>query len=255
MSDLPAHTADDDWRSSLTQALGVLVGRPLADFAPDAQYAAYYSGNWLHETESYRDPEWLEPAALTGRTSVSNENLLLLDEIGYPELRFDASRSLFEIDTPAAFPAAFAEDLSAVSLSGPDDLPIVRGADLARSTARHGVDLTSADLPEGTWSLVMAAIVSDGTLPDALRVATGIGEGPDTLVRCAEGGTEVEAAIAAVEHAGIRAHLRAFCDPDSHDLALCPHDMRESGNEDGALVAKWEGAVDQYVITVQRVGP
>ncbi|GII94137.1 hypothetical protein [Sinosporangium siamense] len=55
-----------------------------------------------------------------------------------------------------------------------------------------------------------------------------------------------------MEHAGIRAHLSAFCDPHSDDLALCLHDMRKSREEGGTLVAKWQGAVDQYEITVRR---
>ncbi|MDQ0938408.1 hypothetical protein [Streptomyces sp. V1I1] len=124
MSSLPTPTAGDDWESSLTQAFGVLLGHPLSDFDSGAEYAAYYSGNWLYETELDRDPAWLEPAALTGRETITNENLLLLDEVGYPELRFDASRSLFEIYTDAAeFPDAFKEDLAAVKLAGPDHWP------------------------------------------------------------------------------------------------------------------------------------
>ncbi|MBA4866616.1 WD40 repeat domain-containing protein [Streptomyces sp. PSKA54] len=247
----PHPTTGDDWESSLTQAFGVLLNHPLSDFDSGAEYAAYYSGNWLYETGSDRDPVWLEPAALNGRETVTNENLLLLDEPGYPDLRFDASRSLFEIYTDAVdFPAAFQQGLAAVKLAGSDHYPQVRGSDLARLTARHGVDLTSPDLPAKTWRLTDARIASDGTLLDALRVATGIGEGPDSLVPRKETDATTEAAIAAVEHAGIRAHLRAFCDPRSDDLALC---RRKSREEDSPLVAKWEGAVDQYEITVQRV--
>ncbi|WP_217236339.1 WD40 repeat domain-containing protein [Streptomyces sp. AC555_RSS877] len=248
----PPHPATgDDWGSSLTQAFGVLLNQPLSDFDSDAQYAAYYSGNWLHETGSDRNPVWLESAALTGRETVTNENLLLLDEAGYPDLRFDASRSLFEIYTDAVdFPAAFKEGLAAVQLAGSDHWPQVRGADLARLTARHGVDLTSPDLLAKTWRLTDARIASDGTLLDALRVATGIGEGPDSLVPREDTAATAEAAITAVEHAGIRTHLRAFCDPHSDDLALS---RRKSREEDSPLVAKWEGAVDQYEITVQRV--
>ncbi|MGI5413791.1 hypothetical protein ACQEV9_44160 [Streptomyces chartreusis] len=246
----PHPTTGDGWESSLTQAFGVLLNRPLWDFGSGAEYAAYYSGNWLYETGSDRDALWLESAALTGRETITNENLLLLDEVGYPDLRFDASRSLFEIYPDAVdFPAAFKEDLAAVKLAGSDRYPQVRGADLARLTARHGVDLTSPDLTE-TWRLTDARIASDGTLLDALRVATGIGEDPDSLVPREETGATTEAAITAVEHAGIRAHLRAFCDPLSDELAFRRCTSRE---EDGPLVAKWEGAVDQYEITVQRV--
>lgn len=254
MTSDPSTPTSGDWESSLTQAFGVLLGRPLSDFEPDADYAAHYSGNWLYETDINRDPAWLEPAVLTGGETISNENLLLLDEVGYPQLRFDASRSLFEIDTHAAeFPAAFTEELAVVDLAGPGGLPQVRGADLARLTARHGVDLTAPDMPEEAWCLTEARIASDGTLLDALRVATGIGEGLDSLVPRGRADAETEAAIAAVEHAALRAHLRAFCDTDSHDLALCLYDMRKAREEGGALVAQWQGAVDQYEIAVQRL--
>ncbi|MFI1031502.1 hypothetical protein [Streptomyces sp. NPDC020951] len=255
MSVLSTPAVDDDWERSLTQAFGVLLGRPLSDFDPGAEYAVYYSGNWLYESGSTTDPAWLEPTALAGRETRTDENLLLLDEVGYPALRFDASRSLFEIDIYAAeFPAAFKEELAAVDLAGSGRLPEVRGIDLARLTARHGVDLTSSGPPENAWCLTRARIVSDGTLLDALRAATGMGQGPDGLVPSGTADAETEAAIAAVEHPGIRAHLRAFCDPGSDDIALCLHSMRKSWEENGPLVAEWQGAVDQYEITVQQVG-
>ncbi|MEU2053393.1 hypothetical protein [Streptomyces bungoensis] len=252
MSNLPIPATGDDWESSLTQAFGVLLGHPLADFDSGAEYAADYSGSWLYESQADTDPAWLEPAALAGRETITNENLLLLDEVGYPELRFDASRSLFEIDTAVDFPAAFKEDLAAVKVRGHERRPVVRGADLARLTARHGVDLTSPDLPAKTWCVVRARIASDGTLLDALRVATGIGEGSDGLVPCEEKDAATEAAIAAVEHAGIRAHLRAFCSPGS-DLGLCLWYMRKCREEGSPLVAQWEEAGEQFEITVQRV--
>ncbi|WP_167546275.1 WD40 repeat domain-containing protein [Streptomyces zinciresistens] len=241
----------DDWESSLAQAFGVLLDRPLPEFDSAAQYAAYYSGNWLYETGTDRDPLWLEPAVLTGRETVTDDNLLLLDEEGYPDLRFDASRSLFEIHTDAAeFPAAFKEGLAAVRVGGSEHYPQVTGADLARLTADHGVDLTAPDLSGKTWRLTDARIASDGTLLDALRAATGMGEGPDNLVPCEETDATTEAAVAAVEHAGLRAHLRAFCDPLSDDLAFR---RNMSGEKDGPVVATWEGAVDQYEITVKRI--
>jgi hypothetical protein len=252
MPNLPTPTTGDDWESSLTQAFGVLLGRPLSDFDSSAEYSADYSGPWLYESQSNRDPAWLEPAALTGRETITNKNLLLLDEVGYPELRFDVSRSLFEIDAEAEFPAAFKKDLAAVRRAGHEGWPQVRGADLAHLTARHGVDLTSPDLPAKTWSVTRATIASDGTLLDALRVATGIGEGPDSLVLCEEKDATTEAAVAAVEHAGIQAHLRAFCSPHS-DLGLCVWYMAKCREEGSPLVAQWADEGEQFEITVQRV--
>ncbi|MGV9310611.1 WD40 repeat domain-containing protein [Streptomyces sp. NPDC003691] len=258
--------ADADWESSLAQGFGVLLGRPLSDYDPDARYGAYYGGNFLDETESDRDPAWLSPDALSGKVPVVLESLLLHSELDLPELRFDARRSLFEID-PEGLPEAFAEDLDAAGLPS---FRIIRGDELARLLDRHGLDLTDPDLPEDTWTVWQARIVSDGTLLGALRAATAIGQGPDSLVpyrdvNNGDLGTEAaaEALVAAVHHPGLRAHLRTFSEAESHDLDYQVYSTRNGdwsgwqGNawkEAGVLVTQWLGAVDQYEVSVVQLG-
>ncbi|MFF3499559.1 hypothetical protein [Streptomyces sp. NPDC003247] len=253
-----ATATTDAWEASLTQAFGVLLGRPLSDYDPYAGYGAYYGGNWLDETESNRDPAWLDPAALSGKVTIAMDSLLLDGDQDLPELRFDASRSLFEVD-PERVPGAFAEDLAAAGLPSSG---IIRGDALARLLDRHA--LTSSELPDGTWSVWQARIASDGTLLDALRVATGIGSGPDSLVPYDKPhvwamDTEAEAAVAAVHDAGLRAHLRTFGEAGSHSLDHQAQPTRsgdwsgwqgDEWEEAGSLVTQWIGAVDQYTVSV-----
>ncbi|GAB1821743.1 hypothetical protein [Herbidospora sp. RD11066] len=207
------------WDTALTQAFGSLLGRPLADHDPASVYGAFYGGNWLYETELDRDPGWVTPEALSGSETVSHpEVLILLD--GYTPLRFDASRSLFEVD-PADFDEGAVAAVSVFAKPG-----IVRGADLAGLLAGHP--------GEPGWTVWQACIASDGTLLGALKAATAIGDGPESLIPPSDEPTE-KAALA---------HLEAFSDPESHDLALCSYALND------AVVAMWEGAVDQYEITI-----
>ncbi|WP_354637760.1 hypothetical protein [Kitasatospora camelliae] len=235
----------DGWEAALHQAFEVLLGRPLSAFPSEAGYGAYYGGDRLDETEVNRDPAWLGRAALSGRETITGPDELVLRDGGYPVLRFDASESLFEVDVSSeALPFAFRREAAAASLAGRTG--ILRGTELARLTERHGVDLTAPGLPGHVWYLWQARIASDGTLLGALRAATGIGDGPQSLVPAEE---ETDVADA-VEHAALRSHLAAFLDPDAQDLAFRPASPAEQGE---ATVACWEGAVDQYRITLWRL--
>ncbi|MGX2996537.1 hypothetical protein JNUCC64_20055 [Streptomyces sp. JNUCC 64] len=272
----PAHPAPDatgatdapgtpDWESSLAQGYGVLLGHPLTEHDPDAEYGAFYGGDWLDETEVDRDASWLAPAALAGRETVSHDTILLLDETGFDPPRFDASRSFFEV-FPDEAPAVLAGDLAAAGAAGAG---AVRGDELARLLDRHG--LGPAELPTAAWRVRQARIASDGTLLGALRAATGVPGGPDGLVPHVAGPWRMESAreadrtVAAVAHPGLRAHLRTFCEPGSHTL---DHQTERTGERDGSghragewngvgtLVTQWLGAVDQYEISVVRLtGP
>ncbi|WP_061291711.1 hypothetical protein [Herbidospora cretacea] len=207
------------WDTALTHAFGQLLGRPLADFAPAATYGAFYGGNWLYETELHHHPGWVRREALSGQETVSHpEVLILLD--GYAPLVFDASRSLFEVD-PADFDEGLVASVSVFAKPG-----IVRGADLAVLLDKHP--------GEPGWTLWQACIASDGSLLGALMAATAIGDSPATLIPPSAEPSE-QAALA---------HLEAFSDRRSDDLAYCP----QPGND--AVIAMWEGAVDQYEITV-----
>ncbi|MFB6894133.1 hypothetical protein ACFCX4_33035 [Kitasatospora sp. NPDC056327] len=301
--DTPA-VRSEEWDAALRQAFGEVLGRPLAEYDAeddgDARYGTFYSGNFLAESELERDPVWVGRAALAGEEPAVTGHLLLtppcdLDEV---ELVFDASRSLFHVD-PRGLPAglaAFAADLAAAvaeSEAGPWDGALL-GADLGRAAERHGVDLTSPDLPAELWTLWRGRLASGGeTLLDALLAATGLtavtspGELPTGVGDAGDDLDEdAHAQVAAVADPALRDYLVAFCDPVSHDLAFvlptAADEDEEEGEEDddeadgdeagdesedgwdeseggwdesegGSVVVFWEGAVDQYEITVRRL--
>ncbi|KUN81257.1 hypothetical protein [Streptomyces griseoruber] len=259
MSDAHPTPPADTWRDTLAQAFGEVVGRPLSSF-PDVPYGAYYTGNFLAESEMDQEPAWVDRAALAGEEPVRLDHLLLTPPGDCDEtvLVFDASRSLFTVD-PAAFPAGLAEELAA---PGPVHGDLLSGAELGRIAGRHGVDLASAGLPGRAWTVWEARIASGDTLLDALRAATGLHAttGPHDVPAglgdaADEVGEEAHERVAAVRDDGLRDYLAAFCDPESHDLALSLHAMRDAEDDeetDGTLVIRWEGAVDQYEVTVRR---
>ncbi|MEV6972603.1 hypothetical protein [Kitasatospora sp. NPDC093806] len=240
-----------DWIAALAQAFGEVLGRPLDAYDAGARYGAFYSGNFLAESELDRDRAWVGRAALAGEATLTFEYLLLTPpgDLDHPSPVFDASRSLYLVD-PAAFPAGLAADLSELA-----DGCVVPGAELGRLAERHGVDLAAPDLPATAWTLWQARIASADTLLDALRAATGLlgatsaDEVPAGLGASAdEVDDEAHERVAAVTDPGLRDYLAAFCDPESHDLALCLYDR-----DDPNLVVQWEGAVDQYEVVVRRL--
>ncbi|MEE1824971.1 hypothetical protein PUR61_22715 [Streptomyces sp. BE20] len=249
--------APDDWEAVLAHSFGQVLGRPLSAYDPAARYGAYFSGNFILESELDRDPVWVGGAALAGKEPVVTAHLLLTPpgDLDATELVFDASRSYFLVE-PAKFPDAFADDLVALS---PSWTGAVLGADLGRLADRHGLDLASADLPGGAWRLWEGRIASADTLLDALRAATGLlgVTGPDGVpAGLGDSADEVDGEahdrIAAVEDDRLRDYLAAFCDPESHDLALCLYEMEEE-QDGGPLVARWDGSVDQYEVVVRRI--
>ncbi|MFG1680199.1 hypothetical protein ACGFNP_08490 [Nonomuraea sp. NPDC049269] len=250
--DRTAANTSHDWQASLEQAFGVLLSRPLPSFDPAGAYAAYYGGNWLYETDARTDAAWLDPAALTGETTLVMEHLLLNGEMDYAPLRFDAKESWFGVD-PQGLPEDFARDVDAMSLPSSD---LIRGADLGQLLQRHRVDLTAPHLPEDVWCLYQARIASNGTLLDALRVATGIGVGSASLVPYEDKiDAEGEERIAAVADAALRAHLRGFCDPSPiADLSYLGADADNPLEKfECSVVAGCVGAIDQYEITVVQL--
>ncbi|MFD0634783.1 hypothetical protein ACFQ9X_27830 [Catenulispora yoronensis] len=87
------------WNDQLADAFSILLGHPLSDHDPQAEYAAYYSGNFLSESEFNREPVWLEPEALSGEAVLDDTPFLLYDQ-GEPAIELSAAGSLFEIWDP-----------------------------------------------------------------------------------------------------------------------------------------------------------
>ncbi|MFD4576947.1 hypothetical protein ACFWNK_35475 [Streptomyces sp. NPDC058417] len=255
--------AADDWEASLIQAFGVLLGRPLTEYdhGPGVRYGTFYGGNFLDESELDRDPAWLTPAGLRGEETVTVGGLVLRDEEGVPELRFDPSRSYFTVDSKG-LPDALARDLDAL-----DAEDGIRGDALAGLLERHTFDLTGPDAPSGAWRISKARIASDGTLLGALKAATALGDSPDALVPYTPPevltGTEDDGdeVVAPVAHDGLRSHLRAFAEPGSDILDFQADDtwnrswagwQADQWDGLGSLVTQWLGAVDQYEVSVVR---
>ncbi|MFD8318400.1 hypothetical protein [Kitasatospora purpeofusca] len=288
-----------EWEATLAEAFGEVLGRPLAEHGDaDARYGAYYGGNFLDEAELDHDPVWVGRAALAGEQTIGPGDLLLTPpgDTAETELVFDASRSLFWVD-PRELPdtlAAFGADLAAAvaASEGGQWRGALLGAELGRIAGHHGVDLASADLSRELWTLWQGRIASGDTLLDALRAATGLTDATSPeLVPAGLGDSADEVAeeahelVAGVADPALRDYLAAFCDEESHDLALvrfAPADVDEDEdegddeeddfpNEDygddyddddfddydesqgGTVVVRWDGAVDQYEVTVRRV--
>ncbi|MFF5228193.1 hypothetical protein [Dactylosporangium sp. NPDC000521] len=166
----------DEWRARLTPAFEALLGAPLSDHPEDATYAVYAWGNFLREAGLDRLPAWLDPAALRGDTVLVHPHLAMHDE---GPLRIDAAGSLF--DAPPAREHVEGRDLQ---------LP-----------------------PAEDWRVAYVRLASDGTLFDAMRAATQVGDGPGDLFEFeSDADEEWEAALG---EAGVDdellAHLRWCC--------------------------------------------
>ncbi|MFE2044220.1 hypothetical protein ACFXAZ_25505 [Streptomyces sp. NPDC059477] len=252
-------TSLSGWDRQLAHAFGVLVGRPLDDFDPDAVYAAVLQGNALNESGFLREPDWVRPEALSGARPIPCP-FGLSGEAGRQPL-FDASTSIFEFwqcDSPRSpLPKDFAAALKAVCFAQ----SLVRGADIAPLLDRFGVDLTTPALKD-TWEIYLPRLVCDGTLLDALRVALDTGRTPEELVPFTftfptEPQEEWEEDLATIEHPALRTHLAYFCtDGEEGMMPLCQDETTTLPEDEGCEpVAGWEDGHGQITITVIKLSP
>ncbi|MFI7051282.1 hypothetical protein ACIBLB_04410 [Streptosporangium canum] len=236
------------WLEQLTGAFEILLGRPLASFDADAVYATFFGGNLIDELGFARDAAWVHPAALRGAEPVVWDCPIFdLDE---PLLEFDASRSVFEFDK-AGLPPEFEADLAAACFAG----RLVLGGDLAPLLARY--DLAASDLRD-TWTVCHPRLVSDGTLFDAMRVATALGTGPESLLPLeAEAAEEWQEALADLTPPELSAHLGFFCTEGEEGLMYLRTE-RSGGDlladEGCTLIANWEEGQGQVEFAVVQVG-
>jgi len=220
-----------DWDGALSHAFE-LLGAGVAD--PGARYAVYYEDEPLSE---YGFPNrWLTGQALTSAEAVPLLEHLADDyPLAMPLWQFDLRETLFRFNRdfldgtgpwgegghlgPRPFDDAFAADVRAASIPGIDETA-VRGAELAPVLGRHGVDLTREEAEQfNLWVTVLARVATDGTLADAMRAATLTWRGPEHLQRPGTEwyptGDHVDRrwrdALDAVEHPGLRDHLRLLC--------------------------------------------
>ncbi|MFJ7423785.1 hypothetical protein ACIQXD_35075 [Streptomyces uncialis] len=246
-----------DWDRQLAHAFGVLLGRPLDGFDPEAVYAVGLQGNALNESGFLREPDWVRPEALSGAIPIPCPFGLSGEADRQP--LFDASTSIFEFwrcDSPKSpLPKEFAAALKAVCFAG----SLVRGADIAPLLDRFGVDLTTPALKD-TWQIHFPRLVCDGTLLDALRVALDTGRTPEELVSvtfATEPQEEWEEELATIEHPALRAHLAYFCTDGEEGLMPLHQDettavLKDEGCEP---VSEWEDGHGQITITVMKLSP
>ncbi|MER7209409.1 hypothetical protein [Streptosporangium sp. NPDC000239] len=236
------------WSEQLTGAFEILLGRPLAGFDADAVYATFFGGDLVNELGFTRDSIWMSPAVLRGAEPVVWDCPVF--DLEEPLLEFDASRSVFEFDK-AGLPPEFETDLAAACFSG----RLVLGGDLAPVLARHG--LSASDL-RGTWTVCYPRLVSDGTLFDAMRVATALGTGPESLLPLeAEAAEEWREALADRTSPELFAHLSFFCTEGEEGLMYLRTE-RSGGDlladEGCTLIANWEEGQGQVEFAVVQVG-
>lgn len=236
------------WLEQLAGAFEILLGRPLTSFDPGAVYATFFGGNLIDELSFARDTAWVNPVALGGTEPVVWDCPIFdLDE---PLLEFDASRSVFEFDK-AGLPLEFEADLAAACFAG----RLVLGGDLVPLLARY--DLAGSDLRD-TWTVCYPRMVSDGTLFDAMRVATALGTGPESLLPFeAEAAEEWREALAGAMPPELFAHLSFFCTEGDEGLMYLRTE-RSGGDllaEEGCtLIANWEEGQSQVEFAVVQLG-
>ncbi|MEU9606801.1 hypothetical protein [Streptomyces sp. NPDC048057] len=251
----PRPPQDGDWDRQLAAAFAVLLGRPLGEYDPDATYAACVAGNLLYEVGFRRDPAWVRPEALRGAEPVVWDCALFDDAERSP--LFDASGSIFDFstadDTSPALPADFAAALGSACFAR----ILIRGADLAPLVAQYGIDL-AAPAHADTWTVFVARLASDGTLPDALRTALATGRTPEDLIPfTAEPDEEWADALASITHPELRAHLGYFCTDGEEGLMPLGADATACGLEDEgcAPIAAWEDGHGQVDIAILQLSP
>ncbi|GAA1984831.1 hypothetical protein [Catenulispora subtropica] len=251
-------TDTESWRQVLADGFGAFLGRPLDKDDPDAVYGAYFwAGNFLKETGFATDAAWVDPEALAGRLMVEDANVVMYDE-GEAPLRFDASGSVFVFDGAAVLPAEFAAGLSAAAFSSSEPGEgLVLGRELGALLARHPVDLTDEALA-GSWYVLYPRIASDGSLLDAMRAATGAGDGPGTLIPFdGEPDEEWEEDLSRVAHPGLRAHLGFGCqEAGEASLYYVGADTLTFWGlekEGCSVIAAWDEAQNQVEVAVFRL--
>ncbi|MEU9338123.1 hypothetical protein AB0D49_34070 [Streptomyces sp. NPDC048290] len=243
----------DAWDRQLADAFEVLLGRPLAEFDPEAVYAVRIGGNLIRETGFAGDAAWVRPAALRGAVPVVWD-VPLVSDAGLPA--FDASRSVFEVGMPEGRPCPLPADFLAAVRDVCFAPGLLRGVDLAPLAERFGVDLADPALA-GSWAVFVPLLVSDGTLLDALRTTLATGRAPEDLLPfTTEPDEEWEEALEAVAHPGLRAHLGHFCTDGEEGLMPLHEDIAWAGGleEYGcAAVTGWEDGFGQVDFTVVRL--
>ncbi|MFF3853617.1 hypothetical protein [Micromonospora sp. NPDC002575] len=241
----------------LTLAFAALLGR--SDF-PVGSYDAYYGGDTLDEF--LLPASWLTPAALASSAPVALPDVdacFLDDDHAALAWEFDLANSLFAVEwAEDVLPAGFLADVRAA-----DPGMLVRGVDLGVLLTRHGLDLTAESAQRLSYRIsALLRLATDGTLHDAMRMATFTHRLPVLAELDSEDGRQVEQrweeALAGVEPPQLRDHLRLHCLEPFWSRAAGAHylgaDVWPTGTSglDGRrkLLAGWEFGESQSGVAV-----
>lgn len=257
--------ADASWERALVRALGLVAGAPLETFDPAARYAllvwedAFAASvlSTLGVTDLIDDTGDDEPPLAPEPTAWGDGDQAL--DLG--ALAVDLPRSHFVVDRFAVEPALDAEVARVARVAGPHR--VLRADALGRLLRAHGV----APDAVGVHDAVLCGWVrTDGTLADALRVATWTHGGPAHLLAL-DPDVEVDEAwrarLDAIEDVALRDHLCMLSLTDESARAAgacalgraCPPVMAWLAAEGHEVIAAWglgEGEAEIVVVRWRR---
>lgn len=272
---VPDTVADPEaWKPELANAFEVLLGRPLAEFSTETEYAFYY---WDEEMSSMMFGELVSgelDLSAIARGELIDGARYHEDDIpfGLNQWALDLGQStwLFEgraFEADGGFGESIGAALKAISAATDDGRRAVSGADLARVLAAHGNQLNEVDSNRVMVTLILR-IDTDGTLFEAMRAATWTSGGPDSLVELEEGAEvepEWDKGLQRIPNPRLRDHLRMltltahsargygayFLGPG---LGACPRDLDWIRRRpDRETIAGWEFGEGQASSAVFRV--
>lgn len=199
--------SSSQWDTELAGAFEILLGRPLNSFDPAATYAVYHEDDLL-SCDFMESGGIFSDYSKLGSVIPPDSSSAREYPLHWNRWSLDLGKSYFAVDDIDLDPAVEAE-LRAASHGG--DVFHVVGADLADILSRHEI---SFDMPPG----VHVRAVTDGTLFDAMRVATWTMD-PDELLEFGsmDDDYEVEvddawaAALGRIANPALRDHLRMLC--------------------------------------------
>ncbi|MCI4066334.1 hypothetical protein MRQ36_28790 [Micromonospora sp. R77] len=207
----------EGWEQLLTRELQRFLPEPIGDHPGGGRYALYhwddmlasefFAGGDLDRLAALAEPQSCVVAA-SGTSGT-----------GWDRWAFDLGRSIFAVDgaeTIEALAGRPAADLLAAAHRSAGRA-VVHGVELARVLRRHGIALE--DLAEdGVTMPIHVRVVTDGSLLDALRAATGTmdQDGLEPVDPDAEVDPRWQAALNGIADAELRSHLSAlFLEEDS----------------------------------------
>lgn len=206
-----------EWEQLLRRELQRFLSEPLADDPGKARYALYHWDDML-AAEFFAATDLDQLAALAEPRScvVAAAGT---SGTGWDRWAFDLGRSIFAVDAAGDIEALAgrpAADLLAAAHRSAGR-GVVHGVELARVLHRHGI-APQAFAGDGMVMPVHVRVVTDGSLLDALRAATGTMDraGLEPVDPDADVDPRWRPALDAIADAGLRSHLSAlFLDEES----------------------------------------